>query len=39
MLAGLVVDRMVTHPFEFNFYLNAHVRILFQLASAFNTYQ
>jgi len=25
-MAGLVVDRMVTHPFEFNFYLNAHVR-------------
>ena len=22
------MDRMVTHPFEFNFYLNAHVRTL-----------
>ncbi len=25
-LAGLLVDKEVTHPFEWNFYLNAHVR-------------
>ncbi len=25
--AGLLVDKEVTHPFEWNFYLNAHVCI------------
>ena len=24
---GLLVDSAITHPFEFNFYLNAHVRV------------